>query len=524
VHAASQAEMSGYQRGVLAITGSIPNKHLEFVLLDAPGGATPTIRIPDGVWERFHDEDQITQWQEKAFPTNRPTNHCRKAKGHLRDGEPVFFLSDHKGDLVFLGRAQMFRFAYDLSPEDLLPGAVCSADLDLAEAMFGKVDQQTTIKGRVQFEDAVATSGGPEWCEPILVPQILSSPKPTTFQHYLTQDGTREKDQLTTYLDGDHTAIRGHKLYWHRWEEGSGISQVKETNDHASLLQDLRRPSPNDTQHTLMEPVKAGVTFSGRVRFENLTDLELGALLEALQLPEGCCHRIGMGKPLGLGSVQITSRLQLVDRAARYRAWQASGVQENEDGSGLGSAFVATMLQHARASGETLLSNRLGLRQIGRLDALYQILTWTDRPAPQSTGYMDLQRFRERPVLPTPHAVTGDVEPPWPDDPPRTGSSHGGQEGPRDAVREVARDSRPLAAPRPAPSVKPVEKGQTRSGVLQRRNDEWVALFEGESREGQIINSNQIPDACTEGSAAEFYIAQQSKRGGIKARFERLKK
>jgi hypothetical protein len=85
--------------------------------------------------------------------------------------------------------------------------------------------------------------------------------------------------------------------------------------------------------------VKAGITFSGRVRFNNLTNLELGALLEALQLPSGCSHRLGMGRPLGLGSVRITSRLRLVDRAARYGTWQASGVQEHEDGSRFRSAL-----------------------------------------------------------------------------------------------------------------------------------------------------------------------------------------
>lgn len=77
-----------------------------------------------------------------------------------------------------------------------------------------------------------------------------------------------------------------------------------------------------------MQPVKSGVQFRGRIRFENLTDLELGAILHALQLPDGCCHRIGMGKPLGLGSIRIHARLRLVDRVARYQAWQHRRCQE----------------------------------------------------------------------------------------------------------------------------------------------------------------------------------------------------
>lgn len=518
---------TGWRRGTLVLTGNAPRKMREFVFLD-PGGPTPDdVVVPEPIWKRFHDEDQITQWQERAFPRNQaPQGSRRRAAGHLCDREPVFFLTDsdrvcgeNPAGLVFLGRAGMFRFPYDRSPADLVPAALRTASLDLAEAMFGKVGRQATIKGRVQVEDAVATAGGPDWFESTLVPQILSAPKPTTFQHYLTQNGRRGEEQLTTYLEGDHTTIRGHKAYWHRWDDGNGISQVKETNGHESLLEELQQATPSDTQHTIIRPVKAGITFSGRVRFENLTDLELGALLEALQLPDGCCHRLGMGKPLGLGSVRITSRLQLVDRAARYGTWHASGVQENEDGSRFRSAFVAAMLWHARASNETLLTNQQGLRQIGRLDALYQILTWSSRPAPAATGYMDLKCFSKRRVLPTPHVVAVSGEPAWREDPPRPSSSLNEPAG----SQGLQRESRSVAPPSRAPAVKPVEKGQTRSGVLKRRDDGWVASFEGEKRDGQIVNPREIPDDCADGTAAEFYITEQSKRLGIKTRFIKTK-
>jgi hypothetical protein len=48
-------------------------------------------------------------------------------------------------------------------------------------------------------------------------------------------------------------------------------------------------------QDSAIRPVKAGVGFSGRIRFENLADPELSVLLEALQLPDGCAPRLGMG-------------------------------------------------------------------------------------------------------------------------------------------------------------------------------------------------------------------------------------
>ena len=64
-----------------------------------------------------------------------------------------------------------------------------------------------------------------------MTPKILAGPKPTTFQHYLTQqepDTIQEivKGKSKSRMDLDHygsntphdTTLRGHKLYWHRGE------------------------------------------------------------------------------------------------------------------------------------------------------------------------------------------------------------------------------------------------------------------------------------------------------------------
>jgi CRISPR-associated protein (TIGR03986 family) len=522
--------------GRLVLTGDVPRKKREFVFLD-PATDARRIVIPQDIWDRFHDDDQITQWQEMAFPRDQPQEGSRRAAGHLRDGEPVFFLvddnaksADNPDGLVFLGRAGMFRLPYDRSPADLVPQDLRHAQLDLAEAMFGKVAPSTTIKGRVYFDDAIAKEGGPVWYGPVIVPQILSAPKPTTFQHYLTQDGAKGKDQLTTYIDGDHTTIRGHKLYWHRWDNGSDVSQVKEGSNHDSLLQDLRRASPKDTQHTIIRPVKAGVTFAGRIRFENLTDVEVGALLHALQLPDGCAHSLGMGKPLGLGSIRITARLNLVDRAERYREWKPTGIVGNDDDSRFRQVFEDTIISHAKNTGEVFLDGQQGLRRIARLDALYCMLEWERRPARESTAYMELGQFRERPVLPSPHHVAGANEPGWPSDPPRPAAGAHDGSGTRSGRFERALDrpnttpharSHSRTVPPTVPAPKPVQKGQTRLGTLKRSDGKWVAVFDGEPREAQVINPDKIDKHCMDGAKAEFYISEQSKKAGIKCRFER---
>jgi hypothetical protein len=55
--------------------------------------------------------------------------------------------------------------------------------------------------------------------------------------------------------------------------------------------------------------VRAGVVFRTTIRFTNLSASELGALLGLLTLGAGEVHRLGMGKPLGFGSVRLSTDL-----------------------------------------------------------------------------------------------------------------------------------------------------------------------------------------------------------------------
>ncbi|MDI6781990.1 MAG: TIGR03986 family CRISPR-associated RAMP protein [bacterium] len=226
----------------------------------------------------------------------------------------------------------------------------------MAEAIFGKAaeKEKNSFAGRVFFEDAVLLN--PEEVPQIeeSIPQILSTPKPTTFQHYLVQ-GTDNIHNLNHY--NSDTVIRGNKLYWHKSGKGWEETEISfSRNDFNKMLADnginramFRNPIIDDayrqkvevnlstlpknlypiilnaigkyeTQHTRIRPVKPETEFNFRIRFENLSEKELGALLFALKLPEGCAHKIGMGKPLGLGSVEITPTLVLSDREKRYKS------------------------------------------------------------------------------------------------------------------------------------------------------------------------------------------------------------
>jgi CRISPR-associated protein (TIGR03986 family) len=286
------------------------------------------IPIPREMWERYEDDRD----QSRGFPVRE-----------LQDRKPLFYLLDAEGKLVFFGPTMMFRLPYPHTVGDLIPKhlqQLPAQNLDLAEAIFGTVSGGRSVK-RVFVEDAPGTAG-------LAVPRtgrtrrrtpyILGTPKPTAFQHYLVQPGVKMEDgtfrpagadprgrTLCTYhhpvgkgpfyftdndgyllAETDGTVIRGTKCYWH---------QPKITDRHR-FRQDLARP--DETQLTIIRPVRPGTVFKGRLRFENLSDIELGALLTVLQLKPTQRHRLGMGKPFGMGSVKIDTTLHLTDRAARY--------------------------------------------------------------------------------------------------------------------------------------------------------------------------------------------------------------
>ena len=231
-------------------------------------------------------------------------------KVKLPDGVPVFYVEykDKNGNKkIAFGHTGFFRLPYELTIGDHVPENLKSDNIiDFAEAIFGK---ESKWSSRVFFEDAVLDEGRSDIFIEETSPKILASPKPTAFQLYLEQPkGENTGLKELKHWDDKDALIRGYKLYWHRntpddstekysWNEGKVI---------------------NDTQHTTIKPIKRNIKFKSHIRFENLTKEELGALLLVLDLPENHYHKIGMGKPLGLGSIEIKLSLFIIDRKARY--------------------------------------------------------------------------------------------------------------------------------------------------------------------------------------------------------------
>lgn len=433
---ASATERKGLLKGTVIRSGPMPTKRSEAVIYPVDDTAK-SIPVSDEMAEIYRA--QISQEQEQLLGLD----------GVLNDGQPVFYLKE-KGELTFFGHTMMMRLPYpdEHTPKDFIPEELRDAThTDLAEAIFGYVgekklqERQQAWAGRVFVHDAHLQTGQSDWQlqeEPI-TPKTLGSPKPTTFQHYLvqrnpdpfqagrTRDGRpRYRKELSDYTaqPGVDSVIRGHKLYWHR----GNVSAAQIDEDQEKI-----KPPEEDTQHTQIRPVRSGVSFAFSIRFENLSQVELGALLWVLTLPgedgKEYRHKLGMGKPLGMGSVHLQPELGISDRIQRYRSlfgdngnWHQPQ-SDQPDVSDLIAAFESFVLERMDP---TERGDAARLQDLSRVQMLLALLEWREATPAwlDQTRYMEIERpdptrrrtkineYRDRPVLPLPLdiAPTGNLD------------------------------------------------------------------------------------------------------------------
>lgn len=105
---------------------------------------------------------------------------------------------------------------------------------------------------------------------------------------------------------------------------------------------------PNTSQdfEITARAAQKGSTFHAEVAYSNLTREELSLLLYALFLEPGVHHKMGLGKPLGLGSIQI--------ECVEWRFWQAAdryrGVTPDTLAGGEATAHIESMTSDYRSS------------------------------------------------------------------------------------------------------------------------------------------------------------------------------
>ena len=231
--------------------------------------------------------NEINSQKARYYGAEKPADNIKFLKNCSQYDRiiPCFYTAE--GDVVTgFGASPYFRIPYRKAISDHIPAELKGDTIDFTDAVFGNKGNWAS---RVYFEDSfLATDVEPEFEVPALH-KVLSGANPTSFQMYLeTQKGRAA-------MWDEESNLRGYKLYWHKNENWVAEPDVKKQ------------------MTTEIAPLKKGHTFKGRIRFENLDKIELGAMcaLFTLGKENGICYKLGGGKPIGLGTVKITAELVL---------------------------------------------------------------------------------------------------------------------------------------------------------------------------------------------------------------------
>lgn len=296
-----------------------------------------------------------------AIPSSSVRGMLRAAYEAITNSRFGRFASGHKAKLRYRASRPPYKTEYPASPWDLLHPTLLPAasadELSPADRVFGWVRADTASQSEEgQPADRVAVRGalrvGPIVCESAVnnavelfempgVPlAILSTPKPEQGRFYVakTHDGEAQDDDLSKVSAGYSLGkgLRGRKVYPHQralaaahWE--NPIEDRSQTRSSTGDYQEYRRPrndggeQRDDQNRSILGWVKPSAEFTFDLYVQNLSIVELGALLWLLTLPAEHYLRLGGGKPLAFGSVRLTidgSDLRTGDQLrSRFLAW-----------------------------------------------------------------------------------------------------------------------------------------------------------------------------------------------------------
>ncbi|GAB4295131.1 MAG: hypothetical protein Kow0068_19860 [Marinilabiliales bacterium] len=227
---------------------------------------------------RHNEPDELEDW--KFF------------KNKLKEGIPVFFRYDetlNKKEIKDFGLSFMYKQPAKYSSHQLSPynSYHKNKQLDLAELIFGTIEKDKELKGRVHFSHAFAQNNVEEIGDKKIV---LSSPRPTYYPFYIKQNGKNGKTTKFNTYSTNGAILSGFKRY-----------PIHNNSSTPSI------ESVSEKMITIIRPLNKGALFKGKIRFHNLRKVEIGALLSAITFhrTNNVYHNLGYAKPFGLGKVEL---------------------------------------------------------------------------------------------------------------------------------------------------------------------------------------------------------------------------
>ena len=274
------------------------------------------------------DQRVVNEFKEQLAPCKDQQDIWiyDKEKFDAGDKARVFCVKDkNTGKIIHIGTARYFRIPHEATPSDLVE--LGNISKDFVKNLFGFIRKNSETsdvdakKGKVRVGRCSLSNC--ELSDPLQL--ILATPKPSCVQNYLFQEKKRadiekilEKgkkptiDNFALYSKG--AQLRGRKFYWHRDPVTSKSYGVKDTIGETEVI---------------LHPIKAGAYGEFKVTLLGVSEYELGAILEALCFSDyGGSYKIGMGKPYGLGSVNVNIKSAYISKDRDRYSSLSSRIEE----------------------------------------------------------------------------------------------------------------------------------------------------------------------------------------------------
>lgn len=247
-----------------------------------------------------------------------------KKSGYL----PIFF--SQVGENIYLSPAMITKEVFESTISSLLRDnhnrhEPCSGDEGCfcpacrLFGMVGKGQDKNAVASRIRFTDTEVFEN-PKFDEP-RVPEVLGTPRYSSTEFYLKRPDEKLGAELwnydyyvkyrgtgmkaTTEATPYKAQLSGRKVYW------KGIDKLEDAPNIKFVEKKCRedRNYIKDNQLKMRQAIRAlkaenKTTF--RIYFENITGEELGNILFCVNLSDEALHRIGKGKPLGMGAVKTS--------------------------------------------------------------------------------------------------------------------------------------------------------------------------------------------------------------------------
>ncbi|MEK6320455.1 MAG: TIGR03986 family CRISPR-associated RAMP protein [Acidobacteriota bacterium] len=359
-----------YTRGILRVLGctgreDIPDTKRHEIFIPYPEDVRwKEVPIPPSVIERFYDladqrteaSDEDAEWpwpyEPKGTLRNLEAKETKDRRLGLKEGDLLYFRPTDDGKAVAeisLSSIWRGRVEYESNGEvrrttartffehvdpELVPFDSIRTVITLAEQLFGFVaedranDEEAALAlaGRVYFSNGllqgIKQEASEEWEPherglnepylPAVTLRVLDSPKPPCPPLYFKLQRGENQHIAKRRLNLNEHHPQGRKFYLHHGEQDGPEPWRSKPQRH-----------PKDNrfkQKVEVTPIKPRAVFYFHVDFDNLSPRELGLLVYALKPTTEFRHKIGMGKPIGLGAVNIEPvGLCRVNRELRYR-------------------------------------------------------------------------------------------------------------------------------------------------------------------------------------------------------------